>query len=341
MDFFVFFGIKSMTRINAIIIFLFICQTSFSQTGGNTDTLVWPSPPERARLKHLTTLSSSDNFRENKGVISKIFKFLFGGENPTPWLVQPVGVAVSREGIIYVADPGANGVHRIDQKERKHTFVQESKDGYFRSPVAVACSDDGNVYISDSERGMVVITNGDLETRGVIKGNIERPTGISIIHGKLYIVDTGRHKILIYDLKGNYLAEFGQRGINKGEFNFPVQIAGKDTICVVDALNYRIQIFSADGKYERMFGQQGNAIGRFASPKGVALDSDGDIYVTDALLDNLQIFNSGGSLLLSVGQKGSRNGEFLAPSGIAVDAQDRVYIVETLNKRIQIFQYTK
>ena len=86
---------------------------------------------------------------------------------------------------------------------------------------------------------------------------------------------------------------------------------------------------------------QGNVSGRFASPKGIALDSDGDIYVTDALMDNLQIFDRTGRLLLLVGRKGHSDGEFMSPGGITIDQNDKIYVVETFNKRIQIFQYVK
>ena len=308
---------------------------------GNSDTLVWPGPPDRARIRYVTALSSEASFQEDKGTFSKVLRFFFGGEQKTPWLVQPVGIAVSNKGIIYVADPGANGVHRIDQQEHKHTFVTETKYGMFKSTVGIACADDGRVYITDSEEGAIVVADDELDSKEVIKGKIIRPTGISIIRNKLYVVDTGAHKIIILDLQGNYLGEFGRRGTGEGEFNFPVEITGRDTLCVVDALNYRIQLFDPSGKFVRTFGQQGNAIGRFASPKAVALDSDNDIYVTDALLDNLQIFNMQGQLLLSLGQKGALDGQFMTPNGIAVDSQDRIYIVDTLNRRVQIFQYLK
>jgi DNA-binding beta-propeller fold protein YncE len=324
-----------------IILLTLVFHNPHLVAAGNLDSLVWPSPPDRARLKHLVTLSSEANFHEENGTLSKVLHFFFGGEQQVPWLVQPVGIAVSKQGIIYVADPGSNGVHRIDQQERKHTLVTETKYGNFRSPVGIACADEGSVYITDSDQGVIIVTDGDLEAKSIIKGRIIRPTGISIIRNKLYVVDTGTHKIVVLDLQGNFLGEFGQRGTEEGNFNYPVEIAGRDTLCVVDALNYRIQLFTPEGKFLRMFGRQGNAIGCFASPKGVALDSDGDIYVTDALLDNLQIFNMRGQLLLSVGQRGTHDGEFLTPNGIAIDAQDRIYIVDTLNRRIQIFQYLK
>jgi len=324
-----------------IILFSLVLLSQQCVRAGDLDSLIWPRPPERPRLKHLTTLSSAATFEEETGTFTKVLRFFFGGEQQVPWLVQPVGIAVSKKGIIYVADPGAGGVHRIDQKERKHALVKTTKYGDFRSPVGLACADNGTIYITDSELGVIISTDEDLDAKDIIRGKALRPTGISIVQNKLYVVDTGKHKIIILDMSGNYVGEFGQRGSGDGEFNYPIQIGGRDTLCVVDALNYRVQLFSPDGKFVRSFGRQGNAIGRFASPKALALDSDGDIYVTDALMDNFQIFNMQGQLLLSVGQNGTHDGEFMTPSGIAIDAQDRVYIVDTLNRRVQIFQYLR
>ncbi len=324
----------------ALIIILF-CLVSQASAGDHPDSLVWPGPPARPRLRHIVTLSSAESFQQEGGTLSKIFKFFFGGERSTPWLVQPVGIAVSGNGIIYVADPGAKGVHRIDEREKKHAFVMAAKNGDYRSPVGIACAQNGTVYISDSEAGIVVIADEDLDAKGVIKEHLVRPTGMCIVHDTLYVVDTGKHKVVRFDLEGKYLGEFGERGVGEGQFNYPVQIVGRDELCVVDALNYRVELFSLGGTFQRLFGRQGNAIGRFASPKGIALDSENNIYVTDALLNNLQIFNLRGELLLSVGQEGTHNGQFETPNGIAIDVNDRVYIVDTLNKRVQIFQYLK
>jgi DNA-binding beta-propeller fold protein YncE len=318
-----------------------VCCLLSSSPAGAQDTLFWPQPPERPRIKHIQTISSAASFKEEHGVFSKLLRFVFGGDASKGWLVQPVGVGVSREGEIFVADPGAGGVHRINLKEREHKLYTDTKYGTFRSPVGVACGDDGRVYVSDADNGTVIITDHDLDAKSVIRDHLVRPTGLAIVRQKLYVADAKRHAVVVFDLDGNYLTEFGRQGTGDGEFNYPVQVAGRDSAVVVDALNYRLQIFTATDRFSSAFGKQGNALGRFASPKAAALDSDGDIYVSDALMDNVQIFNGRGQLLLSFGQHGAASGEFMMPSGIAIDRQDRVYIVDTMNRRVQIFQYMK
>ncbi len=307
----------------------------------NDSLLVWPGPPDPARIRHIRTISSMGDFKHEKGFFAKLVSFLTGGESTLPWLVQPVGIAVSADGRIFVADPGAHGIHVINPEKKEYDFVKETKYGMLISPVGLALTEDGRLYVSDSERGDVIVLDDDLEAEAQIKGSLVRPTGLQIIGGKLYVVDTGRHEVVVFDLKGNVMLEFGRHGAGAGEFNYPIHLAGRDSVYVVDALNYRIQKFDPAGKFGSAFGDRGDIPGRFASPKSIALDSQGHVYVTDALMDNFQIFTAYGQLLLIVGRKGASDGEFMSPGGIAIDRNDRVYVVDTLNKRVQIFQFIK
>ncbi len=315
---------------------------SLAATAHAGDTLrVWPSPPDPARIKHVQTISSIADFKQDKGLFSKILNFFAGGESTPRWLIQPVGIAISPDGRIVVADPGANCIHIINPVKKEYDFVAETKFGKFISPVGVAFASDGTLYVSDSQRGDIIVFDNDLDADYQIIGNCKRPTGLSIVGEKLYVVDTGDHKIVVLDRKGKYISSFGQRGNGDGEFNYPVQLASRDSLLVLDGLNYRIQKFGFNGKFSSTFGRQGNVAGRFSGPKGVALDSDGDIYVTDALMDNFQIFDRSGRLLLIVGGRGYLDGQFMSPGGICIDSNDKIYVVDTLNKRIQIFQYLK
>ena len=303
--------------------------------------LVWPTSPDKARIQYVETISSLEKFQPKKSFLSKLFGFITGGDRPSPWLVQPVGIAVGPDGRIFVADPGANCIHILDLAEGKYDAITETRYGKFLSPVGIAFSDDGSMYVSDSKRGDVILFDHDLNAQGEIRSPLDRPAGLLVLKNRLYVVDVGNHDVAVFDLSGKFLSSFGRRGSADGEFIYPVSLAGHDSVYVVDALNYRIQKFSPDGIHSITFGTQGTVAGKFASPKGVALDSDSDVYVTDALMDNFQIFDSQGRLLLVVGQHGSQPGEFMSPGGIAIDSGNRIYIVETLNKRIQIFQYLK
>jgi len=73
--------------------------------------------------------------------------------------------------------------------------------------------------------------------------------------------------------------------------------------------------------------------------KGVAADSEGNIYVVDSGRDMVKIFNREGKLLLFFGDKGNERGMFWLPAGIFIDRDDRIYVADTFNQRVQVFQF--
>lgn len=310
-----------------------------SQTGENP--LVWPPAPDKPRIQHLRTISSAQDLGVEKGFFKKLLGFVFGSEDSSPWFVQPVGIAVDDEGRILVADPGAGGVHLLHLEKKQHRFQGQTRVGPFLSPVGVAFGPRNQIFVSDSRRGEVLVCDGDLDVRFVIRDSLVRPTGIAVRNGRVFVADAGRHSIIVFDLKGVFQGAWGVRGAEAGEFNYPVALAAHEELYVVDAMNHRLQIFTGEGKMLRSVGHLGTSPGSFSSPKTVAMDSDSNIYVTDALFDNFQIFNRRGELLLVVGRQGQREGEFLSPNGIAIDRSDRIHVVDMLNRRLQIFQYLK
>ncbi len=299
----------------------------------------WPAPPERARIRHERTLTAEAGVEADHGFFGNLLGTLFGGERTLTWLVQPVGIAVSRAGTLYVADPGARGVHIINTAEKEYDLITTTKFGPFVSPVGVAVDDDGLVYVTDSERGDVVVMDAEGDGEARIADGLSRPTGVQVAGDSVIVTDAGLHRVCVFDRDGKPLGTFGGRGAGASEFNFPVQLAVRDSIFVLDALNYRVQSFDRGGKFGSAFGSIGNVGGRFAAPKSIALDSDGNIYVTDGLMDNVQLFDHSGALLLAFGRNGTRDGEFVTPSGIAIGSDDTVYVVDSFNRRIQIFRY--
>jgi len=330
-----------MKSISITVFFLlFIIFNPLIANDEKKDSLYWPQPPDRARIQHLRTIGSLADLEIKSGFFSKVFSFLFGSPKSQTWLEQPVGIAVSPNKTIAIADPGAHGIHLINQVEREYILIRETKFGTISSPVGVAFSEEGLLYVSDSENGKIIVFNDNLNAKFYFDSHLKHPTGITVTKDTIYVVDTREHKIVFFNLEGEYLGEFGKRGAGEGEFNFPVNLISVcENLYIVDALNYRIVQTDKHGKYQASFGEHGNVAGRFAAPKGIACDSDSNLYITDALMDNFQIFNQRGKLLLVVGRNGLSNGEFMSPSGIAIDNNNIIYIVDSLNKRIQLFRY--
>ncbi len=79
-----------------------------------------------------------------------------------------------------------------------------------------------------------------------------RPSDIEIDQKRslVYIVDSGNHRIVVFDLAGNFVRTFGQKGQGPGEFNNPTGLCVDENsrIVVADYQNNRIQIFSPEGE---------------------------------------------------------------------------------------------
>jgi len=105
-------------------------------------------------------------------------------------------------------------------------------------------------------------------------------------------------------------------------------------------MNFRVQIFTPQGRFIAQFGELGEGMGRIFRPKGVAVDSEGDVYLAEASLDAVQVFRRDGALLYTFGRSGGGPGELELPAGLWIDANDRIYVTDSYNQRVQVFQFT-
>lgn len=304
---------------------------------------IWPSSPEKPRIAYGGSFSTPEQLGIEKSFFSKVVEFFSGKENIT--LIQPMAVTVDRNNVIYVADPGAGGVHRFDVVNNDYKLINKVGDTYLKTPVAFTQGFKGEIYFSDSSLAKVfVIHKGDDAATEIDFGfKFKQPTGISFDPntGWLYVVDTAKHLVTVFDKQYEFIRTFGQRGKKDGEFNFPTMIwvNDKKQVLVSDSLNFRVQIFKQSGKFVSKFGERGEGTGRHSRPKGISEDRYGHVYVVDALFHTVQMFDHEGNFLLNFGKQGQQDGKFWLPSGIFVQNNDAIFVADTHNHRIQVFYY--
>ena len=133
-------------------------------------------------------------------------------------------------------------------------------------------------------------------------GMFSYPWGVAV-NSRDEIAVTSRHKVQIFDCKGNFLRSFGRQGINKGQFQDPTGIAfGKDrNIYVADWGNHRIQVFNEEGRYLSMFGGAGSLDSQLKYPRCLSLDSNGNIIVVGKGNQFIKIFSPDGKFLTKIG----------------------------------------
>jgi DNA-binding beta-propeller fold protein YncE len=300
--------------------------------------LVFPPPPAPARIAFVQTIATPADLGIERGFIRRLFDFVFGAREER--LVRPMAV-VTVDGVLFVADPGARGVHRFDRKRGTYSLVRQAKDQPLASPVGLALGEAGAVYVADSElRTVFLIPAGaTVATPVALAAQLHQPTGLAYdaAQRRLMVTDTAAHCVRVFGTDGALLDTIGRRGTADGEFNFPTLLwrAPEGRLYVTDSMNFRVQMFDTSGRYRGKFGATGDGTGDLPREKGV----DGHIYIVDSLFHVVQIFNDSGQLLLSLGSLGHDRGQFWLPIGIFIGEDNRIYVADSYNRRVQVFRY--
>ena len=303
--------------------------------------LVWPPSPAEARIRYVRSISGPEDLGIVKPFLRRMAELLFG--KAEEYLIRPTGVA-ERDGVLYVADPGAQALWIFDLRARSFIKVGRFGGTALVSPVAVAAKDGNEVFVADSWHAKVFLLNREgALVRTVAEAGLRRPAALVYDDSarRLYVADSAAHRVLVYDQDNASPQIWGRRGSADGEFNYPTHLAldRAGTLLVTDALNFRVQAFDRAGKFLWKLGRHGDGSGDFASPKGVAAGADDRIYVVDALFDAVQIFARAGTYLIAFGQRGTARGQFWLPGGIFVTPEERIYVADTYNQRVQVFEY--
>ncbi len=306
-----------------------------------TDLPAWPPPPEKPSVVYVRSISKPQDIGAKPPALTRFANLLTGAKQDSDYLVRPFGLALDDSGNLLVTDTAASAVYCLEFASKKWLHWQQAGKTRFESPVAVARRAN-TLFVADSALGKVLAFDVEGRLLFEITNGVQRPSGLALSGDRLLIADVQRHCVLVTDLKGERILEFGQRGTGSGEFNFPthVSVDSAGMVYVTDSLNYRIQVFDAQGKFVRTIGSAGDTPGHFSRPKGVGVDTAGHAYVVDALFDNVQIFDAAGRLLLACGESGSEPGEFWLPNAIAISSNDEIYVADSYNRRIQVLRYT-
>lgn len=328
-----------------IVMLLMVALSACSSTApmeSPAPPLVWPAPPAAPRIAYIKSFSRPEDLGITKGLFQRMVDVLFGATEAH--LVRPMAV-VTVGGVLFVADPGAKGVHRFDPEKGNYDLIRAREDEPLPSPVGLARGAAGEVYVTDSSLAKVfVIRPGEKFASPLELGaKLGQPTGIAFDAAtrRLFVVDTSDHRVNVFDRDGRLESSFGGRGTEEGKFNYPAFIwrTAQGQVYVTDSLNFRVQSFDEHGRFIAKFGRLGDGTGDLARQKGVASDCYGHIYIVDAMFHAVQIFDPSGSFLLSLGALGRDRGEFWLPTGIFIGEDDFIYVADSYNQRVQVLRY--
>jgi DNA-binding beta-propeller fold protein YncE len=329
----------------------------------DTSNLVWPQPPELARIRWVqeftgekidwTKFDTKGHKKQKQGWMDRL-----AGTQPVaqqniklPFqLIRTYGLAVDSKGSIYAADQGVDAIFIFNPETKDVQLIRNGKEARFGLINALAMDDNDRLFVSDDKFHKVLYFNAKHELEGAFGTDVlTRPGGIAIDTENrfLYVVDTENDDVVVFDADSfKVLRKIGTPGKKHqltapGTFSLPTNVAvdHDGNVFVTDTLNNRVEMFDADGNFISMFGKAGDGPGYFARPKGIAVDRDGHIWVVDSYQDRVQVFDREGRLLIYFGEQGPYPGQFMAAYGITIDKDNRVIVSEQFPGRVQVFRY--
>lgn len=237
-------------------------------------------------------------------------QYRIGEDEGAGQLIKPIGLDVDAAGRLYVADIGAKAVfvygpdrqflRRIGGEQwfsrLSSVTVDPAGQRLYAVDIGGVSSERHQVRVFDAVTGAHLM---DIGKRGSGPGEFNLPRDLAIgKDGRLYVVDGGNFRVVVFDREGRYLQAFGSVGKQYGQFARPKEIAvdREGNVYVVDAAFGNFQIFSADGELLLFVGDRSERDGpaKYMLPSGIAVDEDGRVYVVDQWFRRIDVFRPAG-----------------------------------------------
>ena len=171
---------------------------------------------------------------------------------------------------------------------------------------------------------------------------LDGPLGIAVSGDSLFVGNTGRRDVEIYDLRAQRYV--GVLGAGSGEFTMPnaIAVASDGTAYVVDSREHVVKIYGRDRSRTGTIGGHGTEDGKFKFPVAVAVDSR-RVVVGDQDNNRVQIFDRKGRWLSSLGSAPAMEaatlddlrGHFTSIAGVALKGDD-IYVLDSAHGHVQV-----
>lgn len=250
--------------------------------------------------------------------------------------LQPVGVAVSTCGKLFILDTGNSRIKVLtrDLELIRHITNVGMEE---RSGTGIALSSKNTLFVANWRTKY--ITEIDFEGSVIQKfthSDFVEPIDLTVnSSGQILVADNGASSIFIFEPSGKFVSKFGKKGSENGAFNLmsSITMGQQDEVVVSDS---RIQVFTANGKFIREIYPEGKGKGHHG---GVVYDGKGNLLATRCEKSGsfVQVFSyQSGNLQFTID---SHDAKLKRPSGLEVTSDFHVVVVDLGNDCIKKFRY--
>ena len=189
--------------------------------------------------------------------------------------MYPSGLETAPDGTVVIADTGNNRVAKYNQNGTLvwETGTHGAGTNQFDNPRDIGIDGAGNIYVADTRNSRIV----KLSSAGAWLGSTTGPStafsfplGVSAKGNKVYVGDTGRHRVVVLDqalaVTQTVVANGECTNIND---NRDAQADAAGNIYVAGYKTNEILKFAPDGTCLDKWGGTGTTNGKFRTPYGV------------------------------------------------------------------------
>ena len=209
----------------------------------------------------------------------------------------------------------------------EHPPIGQAEDGLATASALVIQSILPNVR-NTVELMMSFDAEGDGDSKDVW------PTGLAITKAdEIVTVDRENKKVKIYDSMGIMKTEFKGQGENKLGSPFDVAVLKSGDLAVTDHAAEDVKIFAMNGVLQL------SIQGYFKYPRGITVNSKGEIIVVDCQLKQITVHNpQTGQKIKTIEAKDSHGSKLLVdPYYVTVTPQDNIVVTDTAAPNIKVF----